>query len=93
MGATVLAVVAPIFGSLVSKAIGGSGGGGSSPPALAPPELPKPEATKKKAEGAADQQRKRALAAAGRADTLLTGPQGLGDLAQENKGAKTLLGY
>lgn len=42
---------------------------------------------------AADAQRKRAAAAGGRADTIKTGPQGLGEVGDENRSQKTLLGY
>jgi len=45
------------------------------------------------AQSAADQQRKRAAAAGGRADTVKTGPQGLGSMPSNNAETKTLLGY
>ena len=56
-------------------------------------EAPKLEDAPKKAKGAAEQQRKRALAAGGRGSTLLTGAQGLGQIGSANTQAKTLLGY
>ncbi len=61
----------------------------------APPASPtqKPVETAKAATGAADQQKKRAAAAVGRSDTILTGPQGLGSLGSDQQQVKSLLGY
>lgn len=42
---------------------------------------------------AAAQQKKRAAAASGRSDTIKTGATGLGELGDQNKQQKTLLGY
>lgn len=44
-------------------------------------------------EGAGAQQQKKAAGAMGRADTIATGPQGLGAIGAENQAPKTLLGY
>jgi hypothetical protein len=82
--------IAPLLGAVAAKAM--------APKAPKLDETPAPpvvdaDANNKKAEGAADQARKRALAAAGRSDTLLTGPAGLGDVPAANQATKSLLGY
>lgn len=42
---------------------------------------------------AAERSRKRSQGASGRADTIKTGPQGLGEIGDENVESKSLLGY
>jgi hypothetical protein len=62
----------------------------------APPQIDPngdPAAATKKAEGAADQQRKRSAAAGATGSTILTGPGGLGQVSADQQGRKNLLGY
>jgi hypothetical protein len=81
--------------------IGGAIGGAMLADAMKPPTPPKmPDAPKldeagtvKAGKDAAGQQRKRAAAAAAEGSTILTGAQGLGGLAADQKGTKNLLGY
>lgn len=62
------------------------------PPPENPPGLTSAEMLTQ-ATGAAEQQRKRALAARGRESTILTGPSGLMAISGANTQRKTLLGY
>jgi hypothetical protein len=60
----------------------------------APPQIDPngdPAAATKKAEGAADQQRKRSAAAGATGSTILTGPGGLGQVSADQQGRKNLL--
>lgn len=44
-------------------------------------------------QASADRQRKRSQGAGGRAETIKTGPQGLGEISDDNLSSKSLLGY
>lgn len=67
----------------------------NKPPEIKMPEAPKidPVSEAKKAEGSGEQQRKRAAAASAANSTILTGPQGLGEVKPDQQGRKNLLGY
>lgn len=86
---TAVAVGAGIVGGMALSNMGKKGGVMQMP---MPPGLD-PAGNQRKAEGAEGQQRKRAMAAGATGSTILTGPQGLGDLPDANKSAKNLLGY
>jgi hypothetical protein len=65
------------------------------PPSEEPPSLETiltGSTPRKKAEGAAEQQRKRAMAARGHAGTVLTGGQGAGKVPMANRSYKSILG-
>lgn len=69
------------------------GGGGSTaptapPPIMAAPSVPNKTANKQDSDAARDAERKRALAASGPKDTILTGA--LGDQSQANVKKETL---
>lgn len=87
---TGLMIGAALFGPSLMKAIGITPD--TKAPNLVVEQPPKP-ASAIAPEGARDQERKRIAAAGGRSDTIKTGAKGLGELGQQNKEQKTLLGY
>lgn len=88
-----------VSGSIAFAALAGAavGKATSKPPTLPNPAESAPKvdeaAMAKAAEGAAAQQRKRAASASAQGSTILTGPNGLGELPKEQQGSKNLLGY
>ena len=90
------------MGGTAAIVIGGLIAGQVAQKAMAP-DIPNPGTPEKPADMAStadaearkkqEQQRRTAAASSGREGTLLTGPQGLGDVAPENAPKKTLLGY
>ena len=85
-----IAVASLVGGAVAQKSLAPDIPQMNAPPA---PPAQKPAAVTKSATGAAEQQKKRAAGAIGRSDTILTGPQGLGELGGENQQVKSLLGY
>jgi hypothetical protein len=91
----------PLIAALVGGAVVGNKLAPKAPQPPAPPPVPDAVAAPEKAEEklyadgerAAAQQKKRATAAAATGSTILTGSQGLGELGDDNKSKKSLLGY
>lgn len=91
MGFTAMIVGGLAAGAVVSKAL---------TPKAPTINMPDPEPMKtdpaadlKTATGAAEQTKKRATAAGAVGSTILTGPQGLGEVTSAQQGKKNLLGY
>ena len=88
MGATaMIAPLAKLTGSLLGKLM-------PAPklPEVTPPPTPDDAANADAASAADQRARRKVIGASGRADTILTGPQGLGGVPSGSMQAKTLLG-
>lgn len=89
MGITA-AIASTVVGAVVNKRMRPKV---QSPGSPAPAPTTDPKEAKDASEAASAQARKRAQAAGGRSDTILTGSQGLGEIGAENTQKSTLLGY
>jgi len=91
MGAIALPVLLSAAGGVVSNMLFAPKASSIGSPTPAPKS--NEAANKQRADAAANLTKKKAAAAGGRADSLLTGPGGLGELEEKNKSVTTLLGY
>lgn len=89
-GSAVMAIGGALAGAVFNKMMAPKPTTPAAPPAAPTTD---PAAQKKASDEAASQARKRAQAAGGRSDTMLTGSQGLGEIGGENTQKTTLLGY
>lgn len=87
-GTAAIAVASIVGGAVLSKAMAPDIPNPGTPEK--PADMQGADAEAKKKQG---QQRRTAAASSGREGTLLTGPQGLGEVSTANQQKQTLLGY